>query len=126
MSQHKAVINRLMHSAIPSTSSKTKAAQPTDDDPLTPEDMELIEKVVSIREGENLLKMSLFSVISAVLNSRKSNKPLNSINSLEWSSVLSKKTDGQLGLERIAIEGGNKKIADREEVFPLNEDVLKE
>ena len=49
-----------------------------------------------------------------------------SINSLEWSSVLSKKTDGQLGLERIAIESGNKKIADREEVFPLNEDVLKE
>ena len=43
-----AVINRLLYSAIPSMSSETKAAQPTDDDPLTPKDMELIEMVISI------------------------------------------------------------------------------
>ena len=44
------VINRLLHSAIPSMSSGTEASQPTDHDPLTPKDMELIEKVVSIRK----------------------------------------------------------------------------
>ena len=33
--------------------------------------------------------------------------------------------DGQLGLERIALEGGNKKVTDHE-VFTLREDVLKE
>ena len=47
-------------------------------------------------------------------------------NSFEWFSVRPQKTDGQLGREGTAKEGNHKEVDDREEVFALNEDVLKE
>ena len=47
-------------------------------------------------------------------------------NPLEWFLVRPQETDAQLGHEGTAKEGNHKEVADREEVFALNEDILKE